>query len=53
MAAGKESDFKIYHSEFYGGMYERLVQVTQTFNIASSGSRSSSVISSSSTPSEP
>lgn len=37
MAAGKESDFKIYHSEFYGGMYERLVQVTQAFNIASNG----------------
>jgi hypothetical protein len=37
MAIGKASDFKIYHEEFYGGMYEAIVQNVNAFNAASAG----------------
>ena len=35
MAIGKASDFKIYQEEFYGGMYESIVQNVNAFNGAS------------------
>jgi len=37
MAAGTKSDFKIYHEEYYGGMYEALAQNVNGFNAASNG----------------
>ena len=37
MAIGKASDFKIYNEEFYGGMYEAIVQNVNAFNAASNG----------------
>ena len=35
MSTGKASDFKIYHEEYYGGMYEELAQNVDAFNSAS------------------
>lgn len=32
MAIGKASDFVVYQEEFYGGMYERVAQITAGFN---------------------
>jgi PKD repeat protein len=37
MAIGKASDFKIYQEEYFGGMYESIVQNTNAFNGASQG----------------
>ena len=37
MAAGDNTDFKIYEPEFYGGMFEAVDQVTAGFNAASAG----------------
>jgi len=37
MAIGKGSDFKIYEEEFYGGMYEKVAQMTNGFNGAAAG----------------
>lgn len=37
MAIGKETDFRIYHEEFFGGMTEALEQNTNAFNSASAG----------------
>ncbi len=37
MAIGKASDFKIYQEEYFGGMYESIVQNTNAFNAASMG----------------
>jgi len=37
MAIGKASDFKIYQEEYYGGMYESIMQNTNAFNGASAG----------------
>lgn len=34
-AAGTASDFKVYHEQFYGGMYEELSQEVDIFNVAS------------------
>lgn len=37
MATGKQSDFKIYEPEFYGGVYEAVTQNVNGFNAASAG----------------
>lgn len=35
MGVGKATDFKIYHEEYYGGMFETIAQNTKAFNAAS------------------
>jgi hypothetical protein len=37
MAIGKASDFKIYQDEYYGGMFESIMQNVNAFNAASAG----------------